>query len=553
MKLKRLLSLFLALGFVAALGGGPLATPVHASSLKVCGQVTAYVKPTLVATGVLTINGVTFTVGIGAALPAGVAVGADLCADLTTNALGLVTGAAITANAHVHVLACGDITAYAAATATSTGLLRVGSDSFTIGLGSTLPASVHAGANLCLDLTLDGFGRIAGGSVSVNVSSTLRICGTVTAYVAATATSAGSITVAGRSLVIAIGATLPASVHVGANLCLTLTLNGFGQVSGGGAIVNVSSTLDVCGQVTAYVAATATTDGYVAVAQTGLSIAAATAVDSRIAVSAFVRLHLTLDAFGRISDATVLKVGVSVADACTAAPSPSSGPGASSEPGTSPGPGSSTGPGFSPEPTAGPGQSEAPGATPSPGGGGEGDQGTVAHHDGPSGEVTEPACLWLEEHDHKADQEDREVDDANDVAHRDRREVHGGAVDPDDPQTHGALAEGLPRGHSLGNQEVPEVHEAREESGGSACERRSLAAADQKIRQRPEEEHADERERDRHQVVEDLSDDPAPETRDRVPQRDVVRGLDADGVELGRVHRIIVARPMPPVPLVARR
>jgi hypothetical protein len=59
MKLKRLLSRFLALGFVAALGGGPLAASAQASSRKVCGQVTAYVKPTALATGALTINGVT--------------------------------------------------------------------------------------------------------------------------------------------------------------------------------------------------------------------------------------------------------------------------------------------------------------------------------------------------------------------------------------------------------------------------------------------------------------------------------------------------------------
>jgi len=182
--------------------------------------------------------------------------------------------------------------------------------------------------------------------------------------------------------VIAIGATLPASVRVGANLCLTLTLNGFGQVSGGGAIVNVTTTVDVCGRVTAYVAATATSDGTLTLGQTGWSIAAGTVIDSHVAASAFVNLHLTLDAFARISNATVVKVGVSVADACGALPNPSSGPGASTEPGTSPGPGASTEPGSSPEPGSStepgsspqPGQSEAPGASPGPGGGGAGDR-----------------------------------------------------------------------------------------------------------------------------------------------------------------------------------
>jgi hypothetical protein len=316
MKLKRLFSLFLTLGFVAALGSGPFASSAQASSLKICGQVATYLKPTAVATGALTINGVAFTVGIGAALPASVAVGADLCADLMTNALGLVTGAAITADAHVHVLVCGDITAYAAATATSTGLLKIGSHTFTIGLGATLPASVHAGANLCLDLTLDGFGRVSGGSVRANASAGLSVCGTVTAYAAATATSSGSITVAGHSLVVAIGVALPASVHVGANLCLDLTLNGFGQVSGGSAIVNVTSTLKICGTVSAYVAATATSTGSITAGGHSLVIAVGASLPASVHVGADLCLDLTLNGFGQVSGGTAIANVTAALDVC---------------------------------------------------------------------------------------------------------------------------------------------------------------------------------------------------------------------------------------------
>jgi hypothetical protein len=429
MKLKRLLSFLLALGFVAALGGGPLAAPAQASSLKICGEVTAYVKPTALATGALTINGVTFTVGIGAALPAGVAVGADLCADLTTNAAGLVTGVAITANAHVHVLVCGDVTAYAAATTTSTGLLRVGAHTFTIGLGATLPASVHAGANLCTDLTLDGFGRVSGGSVSANAAATLGVCGTVTAYVAATATSTGSITIASHSLVIAIGAALPASVHVGANLCLDLTLNGFGQVSRGTAVVNVTSTLKVCGTISAYVAATATSTGSITVAGHALVIAIGTTMPASVRVGADMCLTLTLNAFGQVSSCGAIVNVTTAIDICgqvttyVAATATNDGHLAvgqagwpiaaatvldshvaaaaylklqltldafarisnasvvnvgvsvadactSHEPGTSPNPGSSTERDASPEPD----RSQGPGASPGAGGGGQGDE-----------------------------------------------------------------------------------------------------------------------------------------------------------------------------------
>ena len=54
------------------------------------------------------------------------------------------------------------------------------------------------------------------------------------------------------------------------------------------------------------------------------------------------------------------------------------------------------------------------------GGGGERDQRAVADHDRPGCEVAEAARLRLEEHHDETDQQHREVDDANHVAHRDR-------------------------------------------------------------------------------------------------------------------------------------
>jgi hypothetical protein len=377
MKIKHLLSVFLAVGFALGVGSGPLAQSAQASSLKLCGQVNAYVKPTLLATGLLTINDVPLVVGVGVALPASVAVGADLCADLTTDAFGLVTGATITANAHVDVRVCGRINAYAAATATATGLLKVGETTFTIGLGAKLPASVTVGANLCLALKLDGFGRVSDGTVTVNATAAVKICGQVTAFSTASASSTGSLGIAGRTLVVAIGASLPASVHAGADLCLDLVLNGFGQVSGGTAVLDVTTTLDVCGQVTAYVAATANADGSLAVNHTARAVAAGTVLDARIAAAAFVKLRLVIDVFGRISDSIVLKVGASLDDAC-AVTLPGATPDLTPFPGTTPGPGPTALPGQSPAPTPGPGASPSAGpggassATPGPGGGGSG-------------------------------------------------------------------------------------------------------------------------------------------------------------------------------------
>jgi hypothetical protein len=431
--MKRVTALVLSLGLMAGIAYGPLAQPTQASSLKVCGNVTVYVKATAVATGQLTINGILLVIVAGANLPASLAVGADVCVDLTTNALGLITGAALTANVHAHVKVCGTVTAYVAATGKATGLLKVGAHTFTLAVGSHLPASVDAGADLCIDLEVDGFGRVADGvvtanahvhvkvcgdvtayaaatasatgllkiaghtfvtavdshlpasivagadlcidltldgyarvsdgKVTANAQAQLKVCGTITAYTAATATATGLLKIAGRTFVLAIDTDLPALVRVGADLCLDLTINGFGQVGGGSAVVNVTSTLDVCGKATAYAAATSTTDGSLAFAGVVRKIAAGSNLGAGIAVGAYLKLHLVLDVFGRIADATVLKVGVSVEDACGTGPQPTSEPGGATQaPGSTAGPGASAGPDASQQP----GASQAPGASAAP-------------------------------------------------------------------------------------------------------------------------------------------------------------------------------------------
>lgn len=239
---------------------------------------------------------------------------------------------------------CGEVSVYVKATALLSGALTIGPSAFVISAGTTLPAEVQAGANLCLDLQLNLSGEITGARVSANATATLDICGQVSAYVAATATATGSLTIHGRSLVVAAGAKLPSQVLVGADLCLHLTLNGFGQVTGATAQANVTSTLDVCGQVTTYVAAAATANGRLAIGSVDKKIAAGTALSSSVKVGAFLRLRLTIDVFGRIAGATVLKVGVSLADVCgttaTATPKPTGtpAPGGSPAPGATPTP-----------------------------------------------------------------------------------------------------------------------------------------------------------------------------------------------------------------------
>jgi|GEM_PF-5367281 hypothetical protein len=349
--------------------GASVTANVHAQ-VKVCGTVTAYVKATATATGLLKIGSHSFTIGIGSHLPASVQVGADLCLDLDVDGFGRIAGGTVTANAHVHLQICGEITAYVAATATATGLLKVGSHAFTLAIDSHLPASVHVGADLCLDLEIDGYGRVSDGTVTANVETHVEVCGTVAAYVKATATASGLLKIAGRTFDLGIDSNLPAMVDVGADLCLDLTLNAFGQVGGCTAVANVTATLDVCGEVTAYVAATGTIDGSITIGGVNRKIAAGADIDSQVHAGAFLKLRLMIDVFGRVAKGSVLKVGVSIEDVCGSSvvptPAPSEGPGASAGPSASPA--ASGAPDASAEPGAsgGPGASSAPDATVSP-------------------------------------------------------------------------------------------------------------------------------------------------------------------------------------------
>jgi hypothetical protein len=190
----------------------------------------------------------------------------------------------------------------------------------------------------------------------------------VTAYSAGTLTSTGQLAVAGKSFVLGLGSKLPAAVKAGADLCLDLTINVFGQVSGGTAVVNAHATLEVCGQVTAYVKPTATTNGRLAVGNQDRTVAAGSSLDAAVKAGAYLRLRLTVDAFGRVSDAVVLKVGASLSQACTnTAPTPTPTPGSNPTPTPTPNPtpvGATPSP--SPTPTDAATPSPTPAATPTP-------------------------------------------------------------------------------------------------------------------------------------------------------------------------------------------
>lgn len=349
--------------FGQVLGGSAQANVT--TTVTICGTVTTYVEATLNSTGSLRIAGRLFTLAQGSNLPASVDVGADLCLDLTLNALAQVQDGSAQANVTTMVTICGTVTAYTEATLNSTGSLRIAGRLFTLALGSDLPASVDVGADLCLTLTLNALAQVQDGSATANVTSTLKICGTVTSYTEATLNSTGLLRIAGRTFTTALDSNLPASVEAGADLCLTLTLNALAQVQDGTATANVTTTLEVCGQITVYAAATFTNNGSLTVAGVPRTIAAGADVDAGVAVGVYARLRLTIDVFGRVSDVTVLKVGASLAAACNA-PTPTPTPGATPSPTPKPTPKATPTPNGSPTPTPNGSPTPTPNGSPTP-------------------------------------------------------------------------------------------------------------------------------------------------------------------------------------------
>lgn len=345
---RSLLFAFIMVTALAVSGAAP--QPAQGAEPKVCGIVAVHVRATALVPGTLTVGATSLMIAPGTNLESIVAVGANLCLDLTLNSDNQITDATVTANVSSTRSICGKVTRYDAPTAIAAGALAIDGGTSVIAVGTTLPPSVNFGADLCMRLTLNGHGQISSAVIQANVTATLDLCGVVERYVAGTAAGYGSLAIADRAFVVAIRALLPDSVALGANLCMRLTLNGFGQISGGTAQANLPSAFQVCGQVDIFMAATNAGAGLITIGGTTHPIVAGTALSSAITGKAFLKLRLTLDGFMRITGADVLKVGVAVADVCkspTVLIPPPSADGASapnSNPGTSTSPGASGSP-----------------------------------------------------------------------------------------------------------------------------------------------------------------------------------------------------------------
>ena len=295
-------------------GLGQLITPSSitanvATTVSVCGVVTAYTAATASAPGSLTIGGQTFPIAAGTAIDGSglITVGANLCLNGTLDASGqLVVPSSVTANVSTSVSVCGVVSAYTAATASAPGSLTIGGQTFPIAAGTVISGSslITAGADLCLTGTLNASGQlVVPSSVSANVSAAVNVCGVVVAYTAATASTPGSITIGGNTFPIAVGTAIDGSglITVGANLCLNGTVNAAGQLIPPSTItVNAGTSLNVCGVVTAYTAATAAAPGSITIGGQTFSIAPGTVLAGNVQVGANLCLSATINPGGQI-------------------------------------------------------------------------------------------------------------------------------------------------------------------------------------------------------------------------------------------------------------
>jgi hypothetical protein len=228
-------------------GFGTPSTAMGATHLRLCGRVNAYVPPTALLAGTVTVGPATLLIAAGTDVSSQVEVGANLCFDLEIDTAGRITDSTVTANTTTAVDICGMVNAHAAADADSYGSLQIGGVDFVLAAGSQLPATVRAGANLCLDLTLNAFGQVSGGTAQANITSTVDVCGQVTAFSAATATGDGSLTIDSVPRAVAARTTLSSQVRAGAFLRLRLTLDVFGRIADDAVLAAGASLAAICG------------------------------------------------------------------------------------------------------------------------------------------------------------------------------------------------------------------------------------------------------------------------------------------------------------------
>lgn len=239
------LTLTLALGALLSL---LVAAPASAATTgTLCGQVTAFTAATAVTDGSITIDDTVEVIDSSAfgdidaatitTLTTVAMADATTCVVITANGSGEIVDLDIAAQAEI----CGIVTLDAATDAYSVAgvllpLTLVGADA---DLTALLDAAASAGADVCLDVTIDG---TSGLITTVSLNATLTVCGQATL-------DADSAVLAALDIPLSLldaeaSAVLMLAIDAGADVCVTLIVDDTALVE-----ANISVDVDLCGEV----------------------------------------------------------------------------------------------------------------------------------------------------------------------------------------------------------------------------------------------------------------------------------------------------------------
>ena len=254
-----------SLPFTLVLGGLLsllVAAPASAAiSGTFCGQVTAFLAPTAVADGSITIDGVDEVIDntdlavIDAAtltiLSAVAAADATTCVEITANGDNDIVDITIAAQAEI----CGT-----ASLDTVTGIYSVAGVALPLGvvnadaeLEALLDAAAAADANICIDVTISGTSGLV---TTVSLNATLTLCGEVT--LDADSATIGGVDVPLSLLDAEAKSVLLIAVDAGADVCVAVVVDDTALVQ-----ANLAASIELCGTVSLDADGNAAVDGVV--------------------------------------------------------------------------------------------------------------------------------------------------------------------------------------------------------------------------------------------------------------------------------------------------
>lgn len=137
------------------------------NTIQICGRVTAYQPATSGAQGSLAVENLAFTIARGAALPAGINVGANLCLTLCVNRNGEIFDVSFGAANSGPVSLCGFITAHTPGY-WGGGSITIGGQTFPIAPGTQLQGQVMVGAYACLTPVIANGQLVNGSTITIS-------------------------------------------------------------------------------------------------------------------------------------------------------------------------------------------------------------------------------------------------------------------------------------------------------------------------------------------------------------------------------------------------